>query len=715
MNPYEWLGLDPKIKNPNFFVLLGINPKLSTKAEFSQLVTRRVQEQLALLQRSDLADHAAIVEKLKQRVQEAGQTLADPLKRDEYIRKLKSAQSLPKSPSDDASRPNTSLPSPSHASPKPAKPAQARTSSSKESTEAMQPAAPQPATTEGDIPMAIPIRTSAQASPSVPIESTSTSATINQPPPRFPTEQRDNDLIPAFKLKTPGRIKGRKTSGVMIIAASCIAISAMVGLAFVAFRLSRSEPLTSNSATATGSMVDQAVKNNLQANDKTGKLDVASASDHPQPQKSEVDPAVSEAVEPEPIPDTRLNLGPTADPIAEDSSTTATAEVNDPLTNSNQPSETPEHDETAHARLSEPKKYWVERSLRRIRSSLEQRDVDTASEISESLISLLENEAALTDVWETTSPSYSELIQSHVAVIKWLEKFWEQFEDSAAQTLGGQEIMIDKKPVIFLEYQDDELLVRGPGYSLRYQRGHIPVDLVFAIAEFGGIPDIPTWRLQQAAFLATQADGPSRYRERIEQLISTSVADGHDDLELRTYLEYVANPQGVSKGLDLPNLELTRKFEQTLSDQFNAEFGAKSWSPAERLDLWLDWNAIAEDNETLTDDEIFQAYLMALDHAVTLAVEAGKAGSLVDAIRELDCLTNSDTDKLLLETFGKLAQQKLEAKQVIELKLAADPLIQKLLHQPKLENLAKRVQQQLQSLERKHNIVGTGQKFGALR
>ena len=117
-----------------------------------------------------------------------------------------------------------------------------------------------------------------------------------------------------------------------------------------------------------------------------------------------------------------------------------------------------------------------------------------------------------------------------------LSKFWHQVRNSALETIGGS-LTSDGKTVGFVEAGQSGIVLKIAGTNRNYEYQFIPPALIPIIADQGTIDDIPTYRLQKAAFLISNLKRTPGLQREIETLLSLSENDGHDVFHLRLMAE----------------------------------------------------------------------------------------------------------------------------------------------------------------------------------
>jgi hypothetical protein len=267
--------------------------------------------------------------------------------------------------------------------------------------------------------------------------------------------------------------------------------------------------------------------------------------------------------------------------------------------------------------------------------------------------------------------------------------------------------------------------MRAQGFNIRYQREYIPVELAIKIAEQGAIPDIPSWRLYLSAFLATQLNGHLQYQDRIAEMLELSIEDGQDVSGIQDFLSFRADPRSLKLKAEMPDMSaiaaVTRKVQDNSSGLLGVQMDELKLD--ELYDFWIKWEFLwfsfvhdSDDQPELEGEKpLIHTSLALLHNAIQVAIMAKDAAKLEEAIVELGYLTGQNTDKLFLEHLTKIATQKLDLKQAIELKRVSDPLIARVQEDKKLRPLANRIKRPLETFERKHKIMGTGQTFGEMK
>ena len=131
----------------------------------------------------------------------------------------------------------------------------------------------------------------------------------------------------------------------------------------------------------------------------------------------------------------------------------------------------------------------------------------------------------------------------------------------SAQTISaGQELQVAGKVIGFVEGSPQFVILRIEGQNRKYEYPNLPPGLAMEIAEQGAKPDIPTYRLQKAAFFAIHSELDLTYGDKAKDLARQSEADGHDAGPIEFYVDYPLDVVGV------PSAQLSSLSNQEIAE-----------------------------------------------------------------------------------------------------------------------------------------------------
>lgn len=218
-----------------------------------------------------------------------------------------------------------------------------------------------------------------------------------------------------------------------------------------------------------------------------------------------------------------------------------------------------------------------------------------------------------------------ELSKSMQEVSRHLEQFWQQFRRSCNANRG--DIEIDERVVGFVEAAPDYLVLRIAGNNRRYDYRFVPPGLIVAIIERNAIDDIPTYRLQKAAYLISNLDQRPDLLSQIEELLESSESDGHDVYALR--LAARLHERELAEPASRPDYQMLGELTEMDSTKLQAIPELRFDSPEEsrrQLEVLLRSGKVLELSSVADiGSEPEEKYLAHLEALRQLAVRGGDA------------------------------------------------------------------------------------------
>ena len=717
-NPYhQWLGLDPRWKNPHYFQLLGVSSRVLDERAYAIEVQAAAQAKLELLKSVAGAENRAILDQVRQRILRAAEVLADTRRRSEYVQnlKLKSTDTRPPVVADEPAK-----------NPAPRSQRERNSSDLLPPMALSQPPIPMagniipagsslPTRDVPQIPMAIPIQQPliAGLADSVGSEAVATAS---------PEWVDDVNVESPMRLKPVRKRRPSKFGLLGAISMILITVISVAGLYFIIDRLAN-KMFSNVDPTSTGSPADIGA-DPAALNGSTSSADsqnesvnletiVKEIQERGLPEETEAeranilanDPAhrVGRNRKPEVDTDTDRGLDNTnPEPGDPGRDATETGSADNDAVDPDIPSES-----VQPARpLTELESLELVGRLRQIRRSLFRRDRESVSRnvtdtqrrfdqlLDPSSVSLNPSQLRLRKHFEATK-----------SAVELLDGFWAQVVSSSLAMSGGQEISLNEQIVGFVEGTEDYVILRVAGSNINYRYEFLPPGLAVKIAEMGAINDVPSWRMFLATFLTLQIDPQERHAERIEELITQSVADGHDDTLLREFLNDDFSDIAVKTKLILPS---QAEISVLLQDFQTAENSRNPTQVKPQLASRLANRLI-----TMVPDSQARAIAYAF-HARELASQAGDAFLVEDAISVLADRVDIDRVELLLASMLELSKNRLDATQSRNLIETAIPVLKSIPVNSENKQKIKDLAQRLNGLAETHQFLDAQRRLSQL-
>lgn len=231
-----------------------------------------------------------------------------------------------------------------------------------------------------------------------------------------------------------------------------------------------------------------------------------------------------------------------------------------------------------------------------------------------------------------------------------LKEFWQQFKKSSLA--NRNDLQVGDRTVGFVEATESHVTLKVAGVLRRYEYPFVPPALMMAIIDQGAIDDIPTYRLQKAAYLISRLHSRPDFADDIEELLMLSEQDGHDVSRLRRLadlpLEILASPKLRPRyrviSEPLAGSSATAQFKSLHEVPFEVASGLARQVIEEFLD--------AEKRPTVdrNDPSQQQEYLSVLDRARQLAMRGGDILLAIDMVGEIQTNSQAPPNDLMLST-----------------------------------------------------------------
>lgn len=309
----------------------------------------------------------------------------------------------------------------------------------------------------------------------------------------------------------------------------------------------------------------------------------------------------------------------------------------------------------------------VMRKFRLIRHNLQRRDAGPAAMLI--MATQLQLDTLVSD--GKLDAQQQQRLQTHFQALQHthqlLEGFWAQVKSSCRPLVTGDEVKIGEQVLGFVEANSEGVILRNAGSNIFYGFEFMPPGIAVTLAEKGAIEDIPTWRLQLAAFYCMYVEKNPDYQKKIDDLISQSEADGHDGALLREYL----NTDFSKMGKEIVKQPLPAAAEiQSQLQEFEETHGKLDPKRARPSEAEMLANTLL--TEVPQEPKLQIAYL---EQARQLAIRSGNAYLLEDIVLELDLLANIETAEVIVESMLELSELKLNEDQARVLMETAIPYL----------------------------------------
>lgn len=235
-------------------------------------------------------------------------------------------------------------------------------------------------------------------------------------------------------------------------------------------------------------------------------------------------------------------------------------------------------------------------------------------------------------------------IKNGRGMIKHLVSFYDQVKFSSKQINGGE---LEPEPGVligFVEGRENDVVLRfGENVEIPYRS--LRPGLAMVLATRKGAPNLPAWRLQEAAYRLVHSNSSAETKAKIEALLTASEADEYDASAIRGFMDpgnQFAFPTPTKMDVTKDKLsELTKALVGNRYEKANSLNPAEAWRFA-RTFLMGEYQDPAK-------------RVAALNESVKLAQRAGDAFLMVDTIDELDVWARIDSAAMKADGFVKIA------------------------------------------------------------
>ena len=231
-------------------------------------------------------------------------------------------------------------------------------------------------------------------------------------------------------------------------------------------------------------------------------------------------------------------------------------------------------------------------------------------------------------------------------MIKHLVGFFDQVKLSSKQITGGE---LEPEPGViigFVEGGEDGVVVRmGENVAIPYRS--IRPGLAMLLATRKAAPNLPAWRLQEAAYRLVHSNGSNETKAKIEDLVAASESDKYDASAIRGFMDpgnLYSFPEPTKA--DVAKEELSELTKALVGKQYAR---VSQLSPAEAFQFGKTFSTAEYEDPAKR--------IAALNESVKLFVRAGDAFQMVDTIDELDVWTEIDSAMMKADGFVKIASK----------------------------------------------------------
>ncbi|MEM7785622.1 MAG: hypothetical protein AAF623_19905, partial [Planctomycetota bacterium] len=318
--------------------------------------------------------------------------------------------------------------------------------------------------------------------------------------------------------------------------------------------------------------------------------------------------------------------------------------------------------------LDREQAYQFRRAILRARQSLFRRDKKVAVEQLEVAREILREAAGGEKfIMMEAQKEFLEILMASEKILDLIDGFWGQVVQSAQKIPGGQEIQVGEQIVGFLEADNDKFIIRNSGVNTTYHYYFTPPGLAVKLANQGAIKSIPKWSMQQAAFYAINQTEEKSYSDQIDELIAVAEDAGRDCDFIHFFSEFdfeqLAKP---NKRIKFPN-------KQTRNEWLTEVRKDLGYANPRSIDA-RSGSSYAEVLLALEPENVEQR-VSVLEEARVLAMRAGDAPRVEDALLELRALSDVDYPAVCCESYTSMAKRKLDSQQTRALLEIAIPFL----------------------------------------
>ncbi len=598
-NPFhKWLGFDEGLTQPNHFQLFGVKSNSDDPIGFRKQIHSRAKEFLAKLESmsdEEVGERKKLHTKLRRYVVKAHETMLDDKLRGVYLKGLHQRAREQKGSAKPLAVPPPQKGNPAQTSKNP--PMQTMKGTGNKTIKQKSNVKP---TDEPVVPMAIPL-------------SKPDSHEVDDFGSKADTEVNFDNLSSEEIVIKPGRVKRKKSwlIPVLCVLMTLLCIAGISGLV-MNFGNKLDTVLTdrpaSNNNSATAVVDDTTSPEEVPTSDAIPTQDeIRKATEKLVNSKREESPELGSTMKSE-----------AGSPEAPKETQPATPEAAaEPIT------------------LSEPQLQSLRFLFERARKEMKRGRLEAANKLYRTADSIFEggkpggDQAVLLDE-----------LNNGRKVVKHLEGFWEQVKRSSMKITGGE---LEPKPGViigFVEGRENDVVLRfGENVKIPYRS--LRPGLAMLLGSRKGAPNLPAWRLQQAAFHMIHSDGSDESKAKIEALIVAAETDNYDSSAIRgfwnsAFEDAVPEPSMTSVSSDVKQ----KMSQQLVAGKYKK---ASELEPNSARDLANVYTSVAYNDPMMR--------IVALDESVKLSHRSGEAFEMLDSIDELHQWTEVDTSMLKADGF----------------------------------------------------------------
>jgi hypothetical protein len=585
-NPFhKWLGFDEGLTQPNHFQLFGVKPNSEDPIGFRKQIHSRAKKLLAKLEsmsEQEIGDRKKLHTKLRRYVVKAHETLLDDKLRGVYLKGLHQRAREQKGSAKPLAVPPPQKGSPAQTIKNP--PTQTMKGSGNKTIKQKSDVI---LTEKPTVPMAIPL--SKPDSHEVVDFESNADKVVN-----FDNLSSEEIVI------QPGRIKRKKSWLIPVI---CVLMTLLCVAGISGLVMNFGNKLDSKLTARPEASNDQA--SNIVA-DATTLKDVPTP-DAP-PTQDEIRRATEELVNAKREESVE---------VSKESQSANPKGIREPIT------------------LAEPQLQSVRFLFERARKEMKRGRLESASELYRTVDSIFDGGKPSGD----QAALFDELNNGR-EVVKHLEGFWDQVKRSSMKITGGE---LEPEPgmiIGFVEGRENDVVLRfGENVEIPYRS--LRPGLAMLLGSKKGAPNLPAWRLQQAAFRTIHSNDSDESRTKVEELIVAAEADKYDGSAIRGFWD-----SAFGKAIPSPTMtSVSGDVRRDLSKQLIAGKYKKvsELESNSARDLANGYTSVAYNDPMMR--------IVALDESVRLSQRCGDAFQMLDSIDELHQWTEVDTSNRKADGF----------------------------------------------------------------
>lgn len=592
-NPFHhWLGFDEDLTHPNHFQLFGVKSNLEDPIGFGKQVhaqAKKMLKQLEQMPEEEIGDHHKLHVKLRRHIVKAHDILLDDKLRSAYRRDLRQKAREAKGSAKPLAVPPPKSP-PKSSTPQKVDDAASQVGASEKKK-------PKSSIVSADakrsaVPMAIPLGDAAS------------------------TGQGSFDQSNSEQIVIKPAIVKRKRSWLVPVLILIMTLFCIAGIGALVRNFTLDLPVASTSGS---DLTDVDTEDQQrQTQDQIRKA------------TQELVNATPEGVDEEDDPEAKSDADADADADAE--SMAKSESMDDPIKDKSESTSEP---------LSDSQRHSIRYLFERARKEMKRGRLESASE-----------QYQVVDAMTGDGPLHVDdaLITAEIkngrGMIKHLEGFWDQVKRSSQKITGGE---LEPEPGVvigFVEGREEDVVLRfGENVSIPYRS--LRPGLAMLLAGKKAAPNVPAWRLQEAAFRLVHFNGSDTTKAKIEELVSASEADEYDGSAIRAFMA----SSGLASLSDpavtvVSKAQLSSMAEAFIGDEYSK---VSELTPEDALKFARSFS--------LAEHEDPVARIVALNETVKLSRYAGDAYQMMDAIDELNIWTDLDSAVRKADEFVKLVSK----------------------------------------------------------